>query len=495
MVQALSRVAGARPRAIVDIGSNTVRLVIYGQPLRAPQVLHNEKVAARLGKGVAESGNLSPKAMALALASLARFRAILDLKGVQEVDVVATAASRDARNGQTFLNAIRDLGLEPRLLSGEEEAITSAHGVLGAFPDARGVVGDLGGGSLELIDVADGRCTHGISMPLGTLRLPALRAQGQREFTQKVTKALNRADWTATPGQTLYLVGGSLRAFARHMIIKTAWPIDDPHGYVADPALALKLAKAMARRKSETVIPIPGVSAGRLASLPDTAALLAALITRLKPDRLVFSAWGLREGRLWASMPEEVQAEDPLVAGARVFALDHGITALACTMVSQWTAAVVPAEGRERLRMAATMLCLASATVEPNLRGDLSHEWGLRKRWIGANARDRAMLAAAMIANVGKPVLPADLSMLASPAMLREAQAWGLATRLCRRFTVGARAALDGSSLTRHGDTLVLRVDEPHAVLINDSVGRDLKALAHHLGLKPEIREERSPRS
>jgi exopolyphosphatase/guanosine-5'-triphosphate,3'-diphosphate pyrophosphatase len=84
MVQALSRVAGARPRAIVDIGSNTVRLVIYGQPLRAPQVLHNEKVAARLGKGVAESGNLSPKAMALALASLARFRAILDLKGFRK---------------------------------------------------------------------------------------------------------------------------------------------------------------------------------------------------------------------------------------------------------------------------------------------------------------------------------------------------------------------------------------------------------------------------
>jgi hypothetical protein len=135
---------------------------------------------ARLGKGVAESGNLSPKAMALALASLARFRAILDLKGVEEVDVVATAASRDARNGKTFLAAIHDLGLQPRLLSGEEEAITSAHGVLGAFPDACGVVGDLGGGSLELIDVADGRCTHGISMPLGTLRLPALRAQGQR---------------------------------------------------------------------------------------------------------------------------------------------------------------------------------------------------------------------------------------------------------------------------------------------------------------------------
>jgi hypothetical protein len=133
----LTRGKDTRTRAIIDIGSNTVRLVVYGQPLRAPKVLHNEKVTARLGKGVAESGDLSPKAMALALASLARFKAILGLQGVTEVDVVATAASRDAGNGPAFLEAIAKLGLTPRLLSGEEEAITSAHGVLGAFPAPR----------------------------------------------------------------------------------------------------------------------------------------------------------------------------------------------------------------------------------------------------------------------------------------------------------------------------------------------------------------------
>jgi exopolyphosphatase/guanosine-5'-triphosphate,3'-diphosphate pyrophosphatase len=135
------------------------------------------------------------------------------------------------------------------------------------------------------------------------------------------------------------------------------------------------------------------------------------------------------------------------------------------------------------------MLCMASATVEPNLRGDLAHEWGLRKRWIGATAGDRAMLAAAMIANTGKLTLPPDLPQLASPAALREAQAWGLATRLCRRFTVGAPSALNGSALRREGEVLVMEVEDRHAVLINDSVGRDLKALAAHLGLKGAIRE------
>ena len=137
-------------RAIIDIGSNTVRLVIYGGPARAPEVLHNEKVTARLGKGVAENGKLGQRAMSTALASLARYRTLLELKGIAEVDVVATAAARDAVNGPEFLAQIRALGLTPRLLSGEEEAITSAHGVIGAFPRAQGVVGDLGGGSVEL---------------------------------------------------------------------------------------------------------------------------------------------------------------------------------------------------------------------------------------------------------------------------------------------------------------------------------------------------------
>ena len=109
-------------RAIIDIGSNTVRLVIYGGPARAPDVLHNEKITARLGKGVAENGKLGGRATAAALASLARYRTLLDLKGITAIDVVATAAARDAANGPEFLQKIRALGLLPRLLSGEEEA-------------------------------------------------------------------------------------------------------------------------------------------------------------------------------------------------------------------------------------------------------------------------------------------------------------------------------------------------------------------------------------
>eukprot|EP01037_Dinobryon_pediforme_P004479 gene4479-4525_t len=435
MAQADRRTGRGATRAIIDIGSNTLRLVIYGGPMRAPAVLHNEKVTARLGKGVAENGLMGPRACAAALAALARYRVLLSLKGVDRVDVVATAAVRDAINGRDFLASVAALGFSPRLLSGEEEAVTSAHGVLGAFPGATGVVGDLGGGSLELVDVENDACRHGVSMPLGTLRLGGLRATGDRAFGQAVAKALKKADWAAEPGSTLYLVGGSLRAFARYAMMRLEWPIDDPHGFTIDPANALRIATTLARRKPETLAPLQGISSGRMNTLPDTAALLAVLIRKLQPGRLVFSAWGLREGLLYEDMPAGVRGQDPLVAGMSAFVQDLGIPAHIGVMVAGWTVAASAtngAERRERLRLAATMLCLAAATVEPNLRGDIARDWALRKRWIGAATTERVMLATAIMAHAGRLEVPPALAALIPPASIRQAQAWGLATRFPR---------------------------------------------------------------
>jgi len=478
-------------RAIIDIGSNTVRLVIYGGPVRAPEVLHNEKVTARLGKAVAETGLLGRRASATALAALARYRALLSLRGVDRVDVVATAAVRDAANGQAFLEKVAAMGFAPRLLSGEQEAVTSAHGVLGAFPGARGIVGDLGGGSLELIDIDGDSCRHGVSMPLGTLQLAALRAGGDRAFGQLVSKALKKADWAAEPGSTLYLVGGSLRAFARYAMARLEWAIDDPHGFELDPVNALRIAKTLVRRRPETLRPLPGISTSRMNSLPDTAALLAVLIRRLCPGKLVFSAWGLREGVLYEDMPAGIRGQDPLVAGMSAFVQEQGIPAQIGVMVAGWTVAASPPTGierRERLRLATTMLCLAASTVEPNLRGDIARDWALRKRWIGAGTTERVMLAVAMLAHSGQIEVPPQLAALVPLASLREAQAWGLATRLCRRFTTCAPQGLTDSSLTVAGDRLVLRVQPALAALVNDGVERDLKALATHLGLKAQVR-------
>ncbi|HZV09995.1 MAG TPA: Ppx/GppA family phosphatase, partial [Novosphingobium sp.] len=306
--------------AIIDIGSNTVRLVIYDGPPRAPTVLYNEKVTARLGKGVADNGLLAEKGSALALSALGRFAAILRLRAVADVQCVATAAVRDAGNGGAFLKDVAALGLNPRLLSGEEEALTSARGIISAFPGARGIVGDLGGGSLELVDVADGTCTHGTSLPLGTLRLPGLRADGPARFTRRIDKMLRATEWIGQHDQPFYLVGGSFRALARLAMARQEWPVDDPHGFEMAPDAALHLARSVASTAPAFAKPVAGrgagkaavglvpgfavdpqllgISAGRLASLPDAAALLGVLVRELKPSVLVFSGWGLREGLL-----------------------------------------------------------------------------------------------------------------------------------------------------------------------------------------------------
>jgi exopolyphosphatase / guanosine-5'-triphosphate,3'-diphosphate pyrophosphatase len=475
------------PRAIIDIGSNTVRMVIYGGPARAPTVLFNEKVTAKLGKGVAENGKLSAKSMASALNSLRRFAALLRLKGVTDWQCVATAAARDASNGAAFLKEVAALGLEPRLLSGEEEALASARGVMVAFPGARGVVADLGGGSLELVDIAGASCAHGISLPLGTLGLSRLRAAGGAQFSAGVHRLLAGADWAGEHSQPLYLVGGSWRALARYAMHLESWPLDDPHGYAMAPEKALTLARSIGAGR--TVANASGIPPSRLASLPDAAALLGVLVREIRPSRLVFSSWGLREGLLNGRLSEEVRAQDPLLAGVTAFCEALGLSASTASMVAGWTAIANPRAGNsgEPLRLAAILLTLASMLVEPNMRAGQAVNWALRKRWTGIDASGRAVLAMAALANAGRTAVPERLGRLASPEELREASAWGLAIRLCRRFSGCSPDALSASALSCTDSQLILSVRQPLDALVSNIVERDLALLAGWLGKAPRI--------
>nr|WP_255460780.1 exopolyphosphatase [Novosphingobium sp. ERN07] len=442
----------------------------------------NEKVTAKLGKHVAETGRLSEKAVGGVLAALARYKALIDLAGVPQVDVVATAAARDASNGAEFLEKVRAIGFAPRLLSGVEEAETSATGVLGAFPHAAGIVGDLGGGSLELVDVADGGTSHGVSLPLGSLRLPALRAKGDRVFVREIGRMLAKADWAAEPGTDLYLVGGSMRALARGMMVRLGWPMEDTHGFALPAAEALKLARQLARR-GQALQPIDGVSSSRLASIPDAAALLAVLLQRLQPGRVIFSSWGLREGVLFGSLSDAVQKEDPLLAGVMAFVGGMAVDVALVDAAAEWMADVVPM-ARTPLGRAALALCLAAGRVEPNLRRGLPADWGLAKRWVGVDNAGRAMLAAALRGSVGKvqkDAVAEPWARLAPSAALAEARGLGLAARLCRRMSAGSAAVIRSTRLTVEGGHLRLTSAVPQ--LIGDGSSRDLKELAQHLGL------------
>lgn len=490
-----NRMAGtamAERHAIIDIGSNSVRVVVYDGPARAPSVLLNEKVTARLGRGVGETGELSDKAMRSALAALARYATLLRMMDIRDVETVATAAVRDASNGGLFLEKVRALGLDPRLLSGEEEAIASAHGVMAAFPGAKGVVADLGGGSLELTELDGQTARHGVTMPFGTLRLEALRATGAQKFNARVHKALRAVDWPDGSGLPLYLVGGSWRALARYVMAQLDWPLDDPHGWELDTETAIKLCRGIVTGKLRT--DVPRLSPARLATLPDAAALLAVLAREIKPASLIFSSWGLREGLLYRRLSPGVRAQDPMLAGVSAFAETLDVSPAAGTMVAGWTAEVCAASesgpkkfSGERLRLAATMLALAAQRVEPNLRMEQAMDWALRKRWIGIDDRERAILAMAAMANTGRTAIPDEYLRLASLADLRDAVTWGLATRLCRKFSGCIAQTLSGSALARKSGRLVLSMQQPLQPLYTEAVEKDLRLLANWLDAEPVV--------
>ncbi len=475
--------------AIIDIGSNTVRLVIYGGARRAPLVLHNEKVAAGLGRDLTETGVMSDDAVETALAGLARYAMLLEDLGIEDVQAVATAAPREASNGAEFLARVRELGLEPRLLSGPEEARIGASGVLGAFPRARGVVADLGGASLELTAISPDGPTDGVSLPLGALRLAQLRNGPGGAFRANIHKMLDKSGWLRELALPLYLVGGTWRSLATYALNSADLSLDDPHGLTIDHDQAQAMVKRLRGETPEALGAIPGISSMRAAVLPDAAALLKVLLDILKPTALIFSSWGLREGLLYERLDPSARSQDPLLAGVAAFAAPRGGSAAAATRLAAWTVEAMPPAGRggERLRLAATMLALASIQIEPNVRLRQSVDWALHKRWIDLDAAGRASIAVALSANCGSNSIAPELRKLADKASLQEALSWGFAIRLCRRLGLNSRNSLEASALRTSKGKLTLFMEQRRAALCNRGVEKDMTKLAESLGLEPAI--------
>ncbi|MCP9222395.1 Ppx/GppA family phosphatase [Erythrobacter sp. LQ02-29] len=482
--------SGNKPhRAIIDIGSNTVRLVVYGGAPRAPGILLNEKVQARLGRDIGRDGKLAKDAMHLALDGLARYRLLLHDLGIERIDVVATAAVRDASNGPAFLKKVRALGFAPRLLSGEDEAIASAFGVIGAFPRAHGLVADLGGGSLELVPVSAEAPGDAESLPMGTLRLPELGGGDRGTLKGTLKKALRRSQAAMPDNGNLYLVGGTWRAMAVYAMERAGTVLTDPHGLTLTGEEALSLTRKLARSAPARLHEMPRISTMRSQMLPDAAVLLQVLVKRFQPRRLIVSAWGLREGLLYSQLEPHVQARDPLISGVSNFAIQRGAPPALATRVAGWTVEAAPPlrKGDERLRMAATMLSLAAMQIEPNLRIAQGIEWALQKRWLAIDDEGRAMLAAAICGNGNALDLPAELKRLAPAEALEEALCWGLATRLCRRLGARSMRSLEASRLSVEDGKLVLRLERDRAALYATPTEKDLNLLAGRLDLKPAM--------
>ncbi len=473
--------------AIIDIGSNSVRLVVYDGPRRIPFILFNEKVMAGLGASLAKTGAIEPEAMDRGLRAIGRFAHLCRDMKVAEVRCVATAAVRDATNGPEFIERAKAMGLTVELLSGAQEAIGAAMGVMSGIPQADGIVGDLGGGSLELARVRGGQVEQTISLPLGVLRLPEIRAKGPRALERQVRKMLQKGGWQAEPDLPFYLVGGSWRALARFDMELSHFPLPVVHQYEMTAARAEQLTRVVSHVGRQRLKEIPAMTGSRIPTLPDAAALLSVIVRQLASKRLVVSAYGLREGLLYEALPDDIRAHDPLLVAAEAEGEAQSRFRGHGDRIERWIAPLFLEDGSawRRIRRAACLLADVGWRANPDFRAERGVEIALHSNWVGITAAERAMLAQALHSNFGGGSMgPTGLNRLASTEALHRATLWGLAIRLAQRLSGGVERPLDLSELELEDGMLTLRLNDGDADLLGETVERRLRNLAQAMGVK-----------
>jgi exopolyphosphatase/guanosine-5'-triphosphate,3'-diphosphate pyrophosphatase len=473
--------AGAPRTGIIDIGSNSIRLVVYQGPPRLPAPLFNEKVMAGLGRGLAETGQLAPEALELATEALERFAALAREMEVESLRTVATAAVRDAANGHVLLDAAARIGLPVELLSGEQEAIAAGMGVLSAIPDADGIVGDLGGGSLELVRIKKGEIRDRASFPLGVLRIAALRAKGKGAIDRRVAKLVDQAGWSGKgKGLPLYLVGGSWRSLARLDMNLRRYPLPVIQHYAMSPATIGSLVRSVSHSEKGTLKAVPGISSQRAPMLNDAAALLAALLRHLKSERTIVSSFGLREGLLYEALDAETRRQDPLIVATREEGRRLGRFPEHGDLLDRWISPLFQdAPAMERLRRAACLLADVGWHANPEFRAERGVEIALHGNWVAVDARGRALIAQALWTSLGGGNgTPEPLNALAPIADLKRAVQWGLAMRLGQRLSGGVAGPLERSKLGEDGSLLTLHLSGSDIALYGEAVQKRHAALA-----------------
>ncbi|MCS6932075.1 MAG: Ppx/GppA family phosphatase [Acetobacteraceae bacterium] len=484
------------PRAgVVDLGSNSVRLVVFEGRGRNPLPIFNEKAVLGLGRGLQATGRLNPEAIGPALTVLARYHALATAMAAEPIEILATAAVRDAENGAEFIAALRRRlpGVAIRILSGDEEASLSAEGVLLGFPGADGVLGDLGGGSLELVHLVRGRAAEMASLRLGAIRLAERSGEDMAKARAVADADLASVPWLARGrGRDLYLVGGAWRALARIHMAQTGYPLSIVHHYVLRREEARDLASLLSGATRRMLERMPGAPAKRLADLPYAALVLRRLLRATEAARVVFSANGLREGWYARLLAPEARAEDPLLAAAREMCARFARDPRHAPALARWTAPLFPKESppERALREAACQLSDIGSHDHPDYRAEQSFLRILRQPGIGLDHNARAFLALAVALRYetapDSPLL-ATARMLLDPAGTRRAEILGAAFRLAYTLSGGTPALLAGSRLALSEGRLRLTLVEGSGVFAGDPVLRRLEPLAALLGLSPEI--------
>ena len=481
-----------RPVAVADLGSNSFRLVVYRPPARAPVVLYNERVIVGLARTLNRSGQLQRRGREDALATVQRFHRLARAMDAQRIHMVATAAIREAADGGPLVEAIRQrTGIEVEVMGARREARLAASGLLAGIPAADGILGDMGGGSIEFARVRRGGVLASDSLPAGMLRLMDRSRHVAAEAGPLLARELAPLDWLrGGRGRPFYAIGGSWRALARALQSRTRHPLPIIHGY--------RLNRDELLHHLAELIDLPGrklphsIPSHRRRGLPFAAAAMLAVMRTVRPSKVVFSGFGLREGILLDLLDPPAgppmsplhEASASLEPANRPFVGDTRI-------IADWLRPALRDAGfrnrnREFLGACARLVDLAW-NEHPDHRARYAFDRVALRPLLPVSQTVRIRMALALHARytgAGVTGRMRSIAGLIPDAQARWSRVVGLALRLAMTIGGGTAHTLESCRLELRDGVLVLTVPRCLDALV---VRARLKTLAEALGRRHQV--------
>ena len=470
----------------------------------SPDTLFNEKISCGLGREIASTGRLADEAVERALEALTRFRAIADRIGAKKIHVIATAAAREAQNGPDFILWAEGIcGTKINVLSGRGEAQMAANGVKAGMHHADGLAGDLGGGSLELIEITDGELSGGETLPLGSLRLMDVTGGDLKKAREFIDEQLDRVTWLSKGnGRPFYAVGGTWRAMARLYMEQYDYPLHVMHNFSLEANEANRFADYLyykLLKSPETLRGFDDLSKVRQSTLPYGALLMESIIRKIEPSHIITSAYGVREGLLFSLLSAKEKKRDPLIAACEDMAKmrarcpKHGLE------LFEWTDQLFEVDDQDetpderRLRHAACLLSDIGWRAHPDYRSNQTLDLVAYASFSGTDHPGRAFLALTQFyRHAGVKEQPDGRILdLVDKRAVQRARIIGAAIRVATMVSAALPGLMKSTPINlADNGRLYLTLSPENAVLEGERLQKRLSALAKLLGRKAVVRVE-----
>lgn len=480
--------------AVIDVGSNSIRLVVYEGLKRALIPIFNEKILCGLAKNMEKTGHLDPGGRKRALAVLDRFITLATVMGVDSLTVFATSAVRDAQDGADFVAQVQSCyKCEVTVLAAEDEAYYSALGVINSIDNVHGFVGDLGGGSLELVWVDHGNIAHKASFPIGTLRL----IHGKEIKIQHYIASIDYHIASFFSQHTMenchfYLVGGSFRSLVKMHMMKKHYPIKVLHNYVVQAEEFYSTLQIVARSSWSTLKKTKVVPKKRLSLLPIAALVAERIIFHGRPSQVVCSTSGVREGVLMSQLTEQQKTLHPLIAACIEMAKKVNRSSQYGYELMQWVSPLFAPMTPEckNLMLAACLLSDICCYENTEYRAELAFKKIMDSSLIGVTHKERIYIAAALYYRYKATLEDEYMHLIVcflSKKDQHEVALLGAAMKLARNISASSCGVLSNTPVMIKGKTVYLQLQGTYAALKGEAVEKRLRSLAAILKLEYEI--------